>query len=57
MFEATNVADIFYTDFPELCPDFCQIKTFRSALAPPALPPSTPLVGGHSSLDFGASNV
>jgi len=33
----------FFPDFKEFCPDFHQIKSFGSALAPPAPPPPTPV--------------
>jgi len=34
----------FSPDFKGFCPEFPQIKTFGDALAPPALPPPTPVV-------------
>jgi len=39
----------FYQKFQKFCPDFQQIKTFRSALPPPATPPLTPLLFSSNS--------
>ena len=39
----------FYQKFQKFCPDFQQIKTFGSALPPPATPPPTPLLFSSNS--------